>query len=146
MNDDNIPALLRECNKQIRNAAVESLAAAGLEELRPQDGQILWFLFEHPNASSADIQMVRRCAKSSVSESLSLLQDRGFIDYVVNDENRREKKIFLTEKGIKHQKAVNSVLSKLSSNLLDGISGKEREQFLETLLRITANAERRKHG
>lgn len=143
MTQSEIPPLLRESNRKIRSLVEEVFSQHGLNDLRPQDGMILWYIVNHPGCSSTDLQVINHMAKSSISESLSFLCNAGYIAYSTNEENRREKLIAVTEKGIEHQRKVGEVLSEISTFVLNGISEEEQEVLKRSLKKIIENTERR---
>ena len=141
--DNSVPRLIRESNKKIRTLVEETFRENGLDDVRPQEGRMLWYIVEHPGTTSADICQHQCLAKSSVSESLAVLADKGFIEYLVNAENRREKVIVVTPLGALRQKKVDKAFDSISEKLLDGLSQKEVEALQGGLRKIIENAERR---
>lgn len=72
-----------------------------LEEFGINSSQLL-FLFEisHHEMINQD-KIASRCNidKGSVARSIKKLEDNGFVTREVDDKNRRQKKVFLTQKG-----------------------------------------------
>ena len=141
--DSSVPRLIRESNKKIRALIEETFRENGLDDVRPQEGRMLWYIVEHPGLTSADICQCQCLAKSSVSESLAVLADKGLIEYSVNAENRREKIIVVTPLGALRQKKVNKVFDCISEKLTSGLSQREVEALKAGLSKIIENAERR---
>lgn len=141
MMNESIPSLLRESNKQIRLLVAEAFRAKGLDEIRPQEGILLWRIYSNPDCTSADLQASGGIAKSSVSESLSLLTEKGYIEYSINPENRREKIIRVTEKGADHQRRVDALFEELGQRLLKGIPAQDQEVAKRVIQTIIENAE-----
>ena len=99
MQEPPLPVLIQFAAKRTSQMLEERFQRAGLTKLHPPQGQILGLLHSHPGMSAADLQESLRISKSTVSGALTELVSLGLIEYVVSEEDRREKKIIETEKG-----------------------------------------------
>ena len=114
--------------------------------MHPPEGQILAVLHSHPEMSASGVQEALKLSKSTVSEALNHLASLGLIEYVVNEENRREKRIVETEKGKRHQEQAWRVLSELEKETEKGLSQEELAVLRKTLNQIIKNTKGGNHG
>ncbi len=135
MNDIPLPVLIQFTAKRSSQMLEEGFAKAGLQKLHMPLGQILALLHSRNDVSASDIQSTLRLSKSTVSEALNELCEKGLIEYVVNEDDRREKKIIETEKGKTYQESAWKVLKEYRVRLLDGLS-EEQQQALRDALNI----------
>ena len=137
------PILLRETSKTVRAALEQAFQEKGLDEIRPQDGHLLHCIDLNPGCTSVDLAALQCVSKSNISFSLNLLVEKGFIEFVSNEEDRREKRIILTEKGRRHQEAVGALFVDFEKEMLRGFTKAEEQSLRNYLKRIIDNAERR---
>ena len=137
------PILIKEASKKFHSAMEASFKDAGIDELRPLEGRILHYLVAHPGCSSGEICETLLLSKSSVSETLASLTEKGFTTYEVNNENRREKQIEVTPKGLAHQNKVDDIIQSLIERSFDGIDDEDIQRTRRALIRIIKNLERR---
>ena len=124
----------------------ERFEGAGLTKLHPPLGQILGLLHSNSGLAAADIQEMLCISKSTVSEALSELAARGLIEYVINEEDRREKRIVETEKGKRYQESAWKILTKFREDVLQGLNEEERKTLRASLDRIIENTKGGEHG
>lgn len=138
--------LVKETTKRIRTAFDGFFASAMPDGLTPLDRHVLFYIVEHPEATSAELQSQQGRSKSSISESLSLLSERGYIEYVVSQEDRREKKILLTDAGKAYVENTHRLAKSFDATLLEGVTAEEEKILRKALEKISLNAERSKNG
>lgn len=146
MSDTPIPILIKESLKAIRGSLEFAFQENGLDDLRPQDGHLLHYIADHPNCGATELQQLQCVSKSSVSFSLSLLAEKGFIEYLSSEEDRREKHIVITEKGILRNQKAKGVIADIERSFTRDMSQEEMENLRICLEKIIANAERRKEN
>ena len=138
--------LVNQTSKKIRCSFDAFFTSVEPDGLGPQERHLLFYLADHSDATSADLQSLQGRSKSSISESLSLLAEKGYIEYVVCEQDRREKRILLTEQGHAFLKNAEQSLKKFDSIMLEGLSAEEEKALRAALEKICANAERSKNG
>ena len=139
-----LPVLIQFAAKRTSQMLEERFEDAGLTKLHPPLGQILGLL--HSNSGLADIQEMLCISKSTVSEALSELAARGLIEYVINEEDRREKRIVETEKGKRYQENAWKILTKFREDVLQGLNEEERKTLRASLDKIIENTKGGEHG
>ena len=143
MTPQRTPLLLRETSKAMRAALDEEFQRSGLDDLRPQDGHLLHCIDLNPGCTSVGLAQLQCVSKSNISFSLNLLVEKGLIEFVCNEEDRREKRIILTEKGRQRQEAVSALFTRFEKRMMEGFFKEEEERLRSYLQRIINNAERR---
>lgn len=101
--------------------------------------KILDYLKEHNGASQKDIASGCHIEAASLTSILNRMEEKGMVERRMLNGNRRSYYIFLTETGIRLQAAVEQMFLELEEEALQGISPEDREQFLNTFLRIYKN-------
>ena len=136
---------MKEASKQAHFFIGKSLHDAGIEDLSPQEAHILFYLSTHEDVSSSEIRQARSVSKASVSDSLAHLVETGYIEYLSSDQDRREKRIVLTQKGLDHQRHVGEVIRAAEKSLLNGVSEEEEAVLRKALSQIIQNAKGGEH-
>ena len=134
-----LPVLIQFAAKRTSQMLEERFQNAGLTKLHPPQGQILGLLHSKPGMSAADIQDNLRISKSTVSGALGELNSLGLIEYVVSDEDRREKKIIETEKGKRYQESAWKILTKFREDVLSGLDEEEQKALRTALNKVIEN-------
>ena len=130
---------LKEASRASRCFVGKSLQDAGIEDLGPLEAHILFHLMKHEEASSAELRQANGSSKASVSDALNHLVERGYIEYVNSDLDRREKRIVLTPKGLDHQRRVGEIIKKAEETLFQNISSEEEKALRKALSQIIQN-------
>jgi len=121
-----------------------------------------WYSYTHRNLKTLDIAgsehsiimtlaMNESMNQDALSDSLSLdkgtiakalvkLEGKGFVEREVNEDNRREKIVSLTEYGKEEVGKVFGVSEKWKQEVLEGISEQDQEVFFRTLLSVSQKA------
>ena len=136
---------LKEASRASRCFIGKALQDAGIEDLGPQEAHILFYLMKHEEASSGELRQVSGSSKAGVSDALSHLVERGYIEYVNSELDRREKNIVLTKKGLDHQRRVGEVIHLAEEALFDGVSKEEEDILRKALSQIIKNTKGGEH-
>ena len=78
-------------------------------------------------------------SSATVAVSLKKLEKGGYIERAVDASDNRCNQIRMTEKGMEVVKHSIQIFRKTETDLLDGFSEKEQEEFLNYLARICQN-------
>ena len=111
-------------------------------ELTQMEYDILMFLHNNPQYNTAaDIVKVRKSTKSHVSTSLKSLENKGLIERIQSEDNKKHITIVLLEKaelivqeGIYAQK-------QFAHNVLSGLTEEEKHMCIKVFHKICNNAE-----
>ena len=121
-----------------------------------------WYSYTHRNLKTVDIAgsehsiimtlaMNEGMNQDALSDSLSLdkgtiakalvkLEGKGYVDRIVNENNKREKIVSLTEYGKEEVGKIFGVSKKWKQDVLEGISPEDQEVFFRTLLSVSQKA------
>ncbi len=121
-----------------------------------------WYSYTHRNLKTLDIAgsehsiimtlaMKDSMNQEALSESLSLdkgtiakalvkLEKKGFVTRAVNEDNRREKIVSLTDYGKEEVGKIFEVSETWKQEVLKGISGQDQEVFFKTLSLVSLKA------
>jgi len=121
------------------NFLLDELAKEGLSNIASSHGNILFQLSKVEKLSMQELAKKINRDKSTTTVLVRKLIKENLIAEEINENDKRNKNIYLTEKGKKY----NSITAKISTCLLDtfykGFSDKEKEEFVSYLNRIIDN-------
>lgn len=120
--------------------------AEGVDEVTLTHGWIIRFLYENRERDiyQKDIEKYFLVGRSTVTNSIQLMEKRGLVRREFVECDARLKKVLLTEKGIRAHETIEAMIAEMNSGLLDGIDEKDAEIFLRVIRRIKENIEQQK--
>lgn len=116
----------------------------GIDEVTLTHGWIIRFLYENRDKDiyQKDIEKYFLVGRSTVTNSIKLMEKRGLIRRAFVECDARLKKVLLTEKGIQVHETIEKVIEGLNFNILDGIEEEETKIFLKVIGKIRENVEK----
>lgn len=119
--------------------------AAGIDEITLTHGWIMRFLYMNRDKDiyQKDIEKFFHVGRSTVTNSIKLMEKRGLISRESVEWDARLKKVLLTEKGIKSHETIEALISEINDGIMDGIDEEEIEIFLKVLHEIRKNIEKK---
>lgn len=134
--------ILREIGMIAR--ALDSISNIEFKELDLTKGQYLYVvrICENPGIIQEQLLDMIKVDRSTATRALQKLETNGFIEKKDDPHNRKNKKLFSTEKGetvypfIKRENAYSDCVA------LQGLSEEERETAFDLLQRIRKNVEK----
>lgn len=121
----------------------QTYAEHGMTDLSPEEGRVLFLVSVKQRATSLMIQKQFGYSKSTVSEILKTLMNRGLVELQPDESDRRKKYIVLTEEGQKRRAIADSCIEEIDQIFFDGFTDEEVSSLQSYLKRVQANAERR---
>ncbi len=111
------------------------------EDLTFMDRQICRYLFENSNrfVYQRDIEKKFSIRRSSASTQLGKMQSKGLIERYGDNNDKRLKRIVLTDKAKESLTSSLKVLQKTEAQVVEGLSEEEKDCFLKTLDKIQQN-------
>ena len=100
-------------------------------------------LHHNPGASQDFLCEYFKLDKGSVAKGAKLLAELDYIRREVDENDRRQYRLFLTEKGEKFIPTIYSFLQKWCDRITDGLSDEERFMLIRLLERMEENGKRR---
>lgn len=107
-------------------------------------GRILGFLHKRQGktVTQKDIEQYMGVSHATVSGVIRRLERNGFILVETDENDRRAKKLSVTEKELEVYERAQKTRQKLEKKMCSGMSDAEKKKFLLTLKRIYANIQR----
>ena len=83
----------------LRNSFANEFRSRFGDEISPTGDRILAFLRGNPGANQSQIVSAFELTKSTASEILASLEEKGYLESRVDPNDKRGKQLFITEKG-----------------------------------------------
>lgn len=106
-------------------------------------GQIDYFLliFNNPGINQLELAKASNVGKASVTKAIKILEDQEFIIRKTDENDRRNVKCFVTEKGKEHISELMILKSGVEKDLFKGFSKEELELFYSFMTRLKENSD-----
>lgn len=114
-------------------------------DLPPVAFPLLMRLKHRDNVSQEDLVDEFLVDKGTVARTLANLEDAGLVTREVDPDDRRVKRVSVTDRGREVAGDLKAVARRWEGKLLEDFSEQEREQLLEFLARMKDNAKRHWH-
>ena len=126
--------ILHWCTDQTMTAELEKM------ELTAAQGHIMGYLAhaEDPPCPR-DIENEFHLSHPTVSGLLSRLEQKGFIELRIDDNDRRSKRIYVLPKGAECHDRMHRVIESNECRMVEGFTEAEKEQFTRLLTRAIRN-------
>ena len=134
--DYSLHYLLMASHSALQKNLFKALKDTGLTMGQPK---VLDYLKTHDGAGQKEIAAACHIEAPSLTSVLSRMEEKGLIIRKVPEKDRRSYQVFLTAKGQKYVDIVEENFSVIENTAYDGISEREKEVFLRTLLKIYDN-------
>ena len=111
-------------------------------QLTQMEYDILMFLYNNPqHNTAAEIVKIRKSTKSHVSTSLKKLENKGFIERIQSEDNKKHIEIVLLDKAELIVEAGINVQKQFAQNVLSGLTEEETHMCIKVFNKICNNAE-----
>lgn len=119
----------------------------GIDEVTLTHGWIIRFLYENRERDiyQKDIEKYFLVGRSTVTNSIQLMEKKGLIRRESVECDARLKKVLLTEKGIRTHETIEAMIAEMNSGLLEGTDEADTEIFLKVIRKIRDNIENEKN-
>ena len=125
---------LHWCTEQVMTEALAQM------ELTASQGHVMGYLCRQNEPRCArDIEQHFRLSHPTVSGLLTRLQKKGFIEFFLDDHDKRCKRIRVLPKGMEVHHRIAYVIRENEQRLMEGFTEEERNQFSAFLNRVIAN-------
>ncbi|MFW5866835.1 MAG: MarR family winged helix-turn-helix transcriptional regulator [Armatimonadota bacterium] len=111
-------------------------------DLPPAAFPLMLRLRHRDNVSQEDLVSDFLVDKGTVARTLAHLEDAGLVTREVDPDDRRVKRVSITEQGREVARDLRAVARRWDGKLTDGFTDEEREQLLDYLARMKDNASR----
>ncbi len=132
---------VRALSNLIRRNLDGALKLRNIEKLTGIQGMVMGYLYHNRDKKifQKDIENHFSIRRSSVTNILKLMEKNGTIERKSVENDARLKQIFLTEKSLKRNMAVEEEIEKIESRMAKGLSADEINTFLSVTERIKNN-------
>jgi MarR family transcriptional regulator, transcriptional regulator for hemolysin len=133
MQDDVGPLLHQVASEidQASNRILEEKVGIGLSQFR-----ILLVLQAKDGVRQNQISLELGQTEASISRQIKMLDKRGLVRVLRSSTNRREKRVFITDKGNSISDKSREILNKYHAPLFAGLSEKDQWQLVNSLQKI----------
>lgn len=126
--------VLENCTGQMMNNALASM------DLTAAQGQVIAFIVHRQEPPCArDIEEAFQLSHPTVSGILSRLEQKGFIQVLPDEQDRRCKRLYVQQKGQDLHETMHQVIRDTEQRLVEGFTAEEKEQFASLLRRSIDN-------
>jgi len=112
------------------------VASLGLNKIQVE---ILGILYLHPGISQNDLREKMLLDKITVTKNLKNLLEKGYVEKSRGEDDRRYKKLYLTDRAKEIGGEVREVLNGANEILMEGLSEEEKKISRETLKKMAKN-------
>jgi DNA-binding MarR family transcriptional regulator len=107
---------------------------------------VLNHLFRNDGATQSELADILEVEKATLGRLLDRMEQKGWIRRENHAEDRRAKRVFLTDEVEPALKAMRAAAAEVRRDALSGLSAAQQEQFVDALLAIKANLSRPESG
>lgn len=111
----------------------------GPHDITPMDARALGYFGRHPGATQSDLSAHSGRDKAQLARLVKGLRDRGLLEAVADEADRRNVRLSLTDDGRALQDSLRRQASVLGEKAVAGFSPDERAQLASLLRRVQAN-------
>ncbi len=101
---------------------------------------ILMYLFENTNINQDAIAKYFIIDKGAIAKTLSKLEEKGFIERRENPDNKREKLISLSEKGLTIIDDMREIADDWNKNIFNGLNEGQIQEVIMILEKMAKNS------
>ena len=101
------------------------------KDITPLQFSILWVLTTHSGEDQASLAQYVALDRTTCSNIVSRLEERGYLRREVDPENKRAKLVYITDAGRELFREVEVLMEKVSKRLLKPLNLEERKIFSE---------------
>lgn len=120
---------------------IQELKKFGFEDFSSSHGNILFQLSKNKKMLMGELANAINRDKSTTTVLVRKLEQQGYIKTELSANDKRNKIICLTEKGLEYNKAMKKISTALQKKFYRNFSEDEKTQFCEFLERIINNFE-----
>ena len=128
-----IGSLLKKIYRTYSSELLIALQVRGFTDLRPSFLEVLLFICEHEGPTIKEIGQGCGLKKQTMTSHLNELEKRGYIERRVNEQDKREQNIFLTEYGLKFKLNLFECINEIEKKYTDLIGDLELNRVELTL-------------
>lgn len=103
------------------------------------ESRVLGFFARHPGGTLSELAAQAQRDKGQLARLVGGLRERGLLEARVDEADRRNQHLHLTDEGEQVQQALRRQRRKVAAAAVRGLAEEDRQQLLELLARVRAN-------
>ncbi|KQP15114.1 MarR family transcriptional regulator [Pseudorhodoferax sp. Leaf267] len=135
---DEVLELVHTVMHQFRSQLFQALRQ-GTHELTHMESKVLGFFVRRPGATQSDLVQQTGRDKAQLARLIKGLRERGLLDAVADEADRRNLRLTPTDAGLAIQRALQRQARQLEAQAVTGLDAAEKARLLELLRRVQAN-------
>jgi len=139
----NFGFILNDVARLLRTAFDRRVKSLGLTR---SQGWVLNHLFRNDGVTQSELADILQVEKATLGRLLDRLEAKGWVRREGHADDRRAKRVFLTEEVEPGLKAMRAAAADLRRDALAGLSAEDQTRFVDALLAIKANLSRPDNG
>nr|WP_174247620.1 MarR family transcriptional regulator [Undibacterium sp. KW1] len=137
-NEDGVLDLIHTVMHQYRSMQYQALRD-GPHDITHMEGKVLGFFGHHPGATQSDLAKHSGRDKAQLARLIKGLRDRGLLDAVADQSDKRNVRLTLTSDGQSVLTVLRQQAKRLNTLALQGMDSREQEQLQQLLQRVKVN-------
>ena len=134
--DRSLGFLLNDVSRQLRNRFDRQARALGLTRAQ---WRVMMFLRRHEGARQSELAALLEVESVTLGRHIDRLEESGWVERRSDPSDRRAWLLYLADKSMPILDKLAVVLIETRETALTGFSAQERDDLIETLLRIKVN-------
>jgi DNA-binding MarR family transcriptional regulator len=139
----NFGFILNDVARLLRTAFDRRVKSLGLTR---SQGWVLNHLFRNNGVTQSELAEILQVEKATLGRLLDRLEAKGWVRRENHADDRRAKRVFLTEEVESALRAMRAAAADLRRDALAGLSAEDQTRFVDALLAIKANLSRPDDG
>ncbi len=111
----------------------------GPHEITHMDGKVLGYVGRHPGSTQSDLAQHSGRDKAQLARLVKGLREKGLLDAVADEADRRNLRLSLSKDGKAVQRALQQQARRLSAKAVDGLDAVDRDRLVVLLKRVKGN-------
>lgn len=138
---NHVPQAIRRLDLMMARNLEARAKEEGIDEMTMGHGWCMRYLYENRDKDiyQKDLEKQFGLCRSSVTNTIQVMEKKGYLQREVVEQDARLKKVVLTEKGMKHHEMMKSIVDGLNEKTLQGITDDELESFFRVIDKLEAN-------
>ncbi|MBC3908800.1 MarR family transcriptional regulator [Undibacterium sp. NL8W] len=137
-NEDGVLDLIHTVMHQYRSMQYQALRD-GPHDITHMEGKVLGFFGHHPGATQSDLAKHSGRDKAQLARLIKGLRDRGLLDAVADESDKRNVRLTLTSDGQSVLTVLRQQAKRLNTLALQEMDSHEQEQLQQLLQRVKVN-------
>lgn len=135
---DEVLELVHQVMHQFRSQLFQALRQ-GAHEVTHMESKVLRFFVRHPGATQSDLVQHTGRDKAQLARLIKGLRERGLLNAVADEADRRNLRLTPTDEGLAIQRALQRQARELEAQAVTGLAAADKAQLLDLLRRVQAN-------